>query len=56
MYHGSVTILKQVCEGVLATVVDNIPVYVHVAGPIEGFGKVDVLRRLDTDFGMSLLM
>ena len=50
-YHGSVSILKNVCDGVLATVVDNIPVYVHVAGPIEHYGKVDVFRRLDSDFG-----
>lgn len=50
-YHGSVSILKNVCDGVLATVVDNIPVYVHVAGPIKHYGKVDVFRRLDSDFG-----
>lgn len=54
-YHGMVSILKHVCPGVLATVVDNIPVYVHVAGPIEPFGKVDVFRRLDSDFGTSSL-
>ena len=54
-YHGSVSILKNVCDGVLATVVDNIPVYVHVAGPIEHYGKVDVFRRLDSDFGESPL-
>jgi hypothetical protein len=56
LYHGHVTILKQVCDGVLATVVDNIPVYVHVAGPIHPFGKVDVMRRLDTDFGEPLFL
>ena len=52
-YHGYVAILKNVCDGVLATVVDNIPVYVHVTGPFKGIGKVDVFRRLDSDFGMS---
>jgi hypothetical protein len=52
-YHGFVAILKNVIDGVLATVVDNIPVYVHVAGPFKGIGKVDVFRRLDSDFGMS---
>jgi hypothetical protein len=54
-YHGYVAILKNVCDGVLATVVDNIPVYVHVTGPFKGIGKVDVFRRLDSDFGTSSL-
>jgi len=54
-YHGYVAILKHVSEGILATVVDNIPVYVHVTGPFKGIGKVDVFRRLDTDFGKSPL-
>jgi hypothetical protein len=53
-YHGYVAILKNVCDGVLATVVDNIPVYVHVTGPFKGIGKVDVFRRLDSDFGKPL--
>lgn len=42
-------ILKPLCAGVVASVVDNIPVYSHT--PDGDKSKTPVLRRLDTDFG-----
>ncbi len=44
------TFTKPLCPGVDACVVDNIPVY-SLVSEIKG-GKVVVLRRLDTDFGV----
>ena len=46
-------ITKRLCPGVDATVVDNIPVFSHVSD--TKLGKVIVLRRMDTDFGESML-
>lgn len=47
--QGAIT--KPLCDGIDACVVDNIPVYAHVS-EIRGL-KYTLLRRLDTDFGMS---
>jgi len=49
--QGAIT--KRLCPGIDACVVDNIPVYAHVW---ENKGvKHTVLRRLDTDFGESIV-